>query len=157
MLRRETTEHSGDAYATKNPLESIKPEAINQGNIGDCYFLASLAAVAQTQPEKIRDAITDNHDGTYTVAFPGAKGEKIKVDAPTQSELGLYNGGTKYGTWAAIMESAYGKYRAEHNSRKEPVPPQIGANEPGEAAPVIKLLTGHEARSMICQASRKPK
>jgi hypothetical protein len=80
--------------------------------------------VAKTHPEKIRDAIKDNHNGTYTVSFPGAKGEKFTVDAPTQSELGLYNGGTKYGTWAAIMESAFGKYRAKELSQGEPLPPQ---------------------------------
>jgi hypothetical protein len=42
---------------------------IRQGSIGDCYFLASLGAVAQTHPQAIRDMITDNRDGTYTVRF----------------------------------------------------------------------------------------
>jgi len=147
---------SNDLFATKNPLDSIKPDAIRQGNIGDCFFLAALAAVAKAQPQKIRDAIKDNHDGTYTVSFPGAKGEKITVPAPTQAELGLYNGGSKYGTWAAVMEEAFGKFIAKDKSRANPVPPQEGIGPGGgEAGPVIKLLTGSYANNIELDGKTK--
>lgn len=51
---------AGDANA-------FSPNDINQGSIGDCFFLASLAAVAHTNPDLIRRAITQNSDGTFTV------------------------------------------------------------------------------------------
>lgn len=50
----------GDAHA-------FSPTDVNQGSIGDCYFLASLIAVSKTSPNLIKNAIDDNGNGTYTV------------------------------------------------------------------------------------------
>lgn len=50
----------GDAHA-------FSPNDVRQGSIGDCYFLASLMAVAHTNPNLLKKAITKNNDGTYTV------------------------------------------------------------------------------------------
>ncbi len=50
----------GDAHA-------FSPNDVRQGSIGDCYFLASLMAVAHTNPGLLQKAITKNDDGTYTV------------------------------------------------------------------------------------------
>lgn len=50
----------GDAHA-------FSPNDVRQGSIGDCYFLASLMAVAHTTPDLLKKAITKNNDGTYTV------------------------------------------------------------------------------------------
>ncbi len=35
--------------------------------LGDCWLLSALAAIANTQPKVLEDAITDHGDGTYTV------------------------------------------------------------------------------------------
>jgi hypothetical protein len=99
-----------------DPLRSITPDAISQGIIGDCYFEASVASMAATQPELIQQMIKDNHDGTYTVSFPGDPDNPITVDAPTEAERGLYNGGRSYGIWANVLEKAYGKYVRENPS-----------------------------------------
>jgi Ca2+-binding RTX toxin-like protein len=40
---------------------------IDQGDVGDCYFMAGLGAIARKDPQRIRDMFTDNGDGTYTV------------------------------------------------------------------------------------------
>lgn len=50
-------------------VDGIQASDINQGRIGDCYFLSSMAAVANSHPELIQKAITQNGDGTYTVKF----------------------------------------------------------------------------------------
>jgi len=50
----------GDAHA-------FSPNDVNQGSIGDCYFLASLVAVANNNPGLLSRAITENEDGTYSV------------------------------------------------------------------------------------------
>lgn len=47
---------------------------VAQGGYGDCYFMASLAAIARSHPETIRNMITENHDAqgkttSYTVTF----------------------------------------------------------------------------------------
>ena len=43
----------------ENPKQDVNPEAVGQGLIGDCYFLASLASVASSNPELIVKMITD--------------------------------------------------------------------------------------------------
>ncbi|MBX3076678.1 hypothetical protein KF913_22400 [Candidatus Obscuribacterales bacterium] len=103
-----------------NPLDAIKPDAIQQGMIGDCYFESAVAALAATNPEQIKNMITDNHDGTYTVTFPGDKDQPITVDAPTDAEKGLYNRGGTNGSWANVLEKAYGKYCVENPSHRSP-------------------------------------
>jgi hypothetical protein len=42
---------------------------IQQGYLGDCYFLSSLADLAHQSPSTISNMIIDNGDGTYTIRF----------------------------------------------------------------------------------------
>jgi hypothetical protein len=42
---------------------------INQGNLGDCYFMSALGTVAQHSPDTISNMFIDNGDGTFTVTF----------------------------------------------------------------------------------------
>lgn len=98
-----------DLYADcGDPLKSITPEAIKQGSVGNCYFLAALGSVAAVNPGAIKDMIKDNANGTFTVTFPGK--DPITVDAPTEAEMGLYTAGSGKGIWPAVMAKAYGSY-----------------------------------------------
>ncbi|NTY02530.1 C2 family cysteine protease [Deinococcus sp. JMULE3] len=65
---------SGRLYV-KKPGESsgITPGDIMQGSLGDCYLLAGMAAVAKTNPEMIKQMITQNKDGSITVRFSSQK------------------------------------------------------------------------------------
>ena len=45
----------------------IDANDVLQDQLGDCFFLAGVAAVARANPEAIRSLFTNNHDGTYTV------------------------------------------------------------------------------------------
>lgn len=144
-------EISHDLYTdSKNPLNSINPDAIKQGSIGDCYYVSSLAAVAKAHPEMIRDAIKDNGNGTYTVTFPGDKDHPITVKAPTEAEQGLYNHGSPNGLWASVMEKAYGDYCNQHFWRRSPLnitggnTPEEGADGGGRTAGAMKLLMGKD-------------
>lgn len=42
---------------------------VNQGMLGDCYLLASLAEVAQQNPTQLNNMIIDNGNGSYGVRF----------------------------------------------------------------------------------------
>ena len=55
----------------KEPLFAHKPniEDIQQGQIGDCYLLSTLAAIAKQEPDSIQKNMLDNEDGTVTVRF----------------------------------------------------------------------------------------
>jgi len=120
---------------TTNPLESISPEAISQGSLGDCYLLSAIGSLAAVNPEVIRDMIEDNKDGTYTVTFPGDPGYPVRISAPTDAELGLFAGGSQFGTWPAVLEKAYGAYFGLTT-----VPGDI-ADWGGTAASGVKLLS----------------
>jgi hypothetical protein len=56
----------------------VEMNDVRQGRLGDCYFLASLAALAKTDPELIKSRVKDNGDGTYTVLF--FEGGAVVVD-----------------------------------------------------------------------------
>jgi calpain family cysteine protease len=78
-------------------------EDIHQGDFGDCWLLAALGSTAMTNPQKIKDLITDNGDGTYTVHFQDG-------DVTVNDDALLDQGPSDQGKWVAIIETAY----AEH-------------------------------------------
>lgn len=47
----------------------IDPNDVAQGALGDCYLMAGMLAVARANPERIRDLIVDNGDGTFDVTL----------------------------------------------------------------------------------------
>jgi hypothetical protein len=106
---------------SKDPLHSICPEAVNQSTeLGDCYFMAALASLAGSDPNAIKTMIADNNDGSYTVRFPGAKDEPIKVQRPTDTELCLYAESNENGIWPAVLEKAFGDYCRRNVFRRSP-------------------------------------
>lgn len=129
------------------PPDGIKPDAVKQGMIGNCYFVSALASMAKSNPEAIRNMIKDNKDGTYTVTFPGAKNEPITVKAPTEAEMGLYNNSSQNGLWASVMEKAYGQYRDNH-AWIGSYTPQEAADGGGRPEKVLALLSGKEAKEL---------
>ena len=65
------------AVKGKGDKHAFSPNDINQGSIGDCYFLAALAGVAKTNPGLLRKAITQNSDGTFTVRLYTTENKKF--------------------------------------------------------------------------------
>lgn len=92
-------------------LDSIRPDHISQGEIGDCYFLAAVASMANTTSGKkqIQNMIKELPDGRVTVTFPGK--QPITLNKPTQSELSLYSNAGSDGMWLSILEKAYAHQR----------------------------------------------
>jgi hypothetical protein len=46
---------------------------MKQGALGDCYFIATLGALADRVPNSVRNIFVDNGDGTFTVRFFGGQ------------------------------------------------------------------------------------
>jgi len=75
------------AYAAgSGPLfeGDIDFSVVNQGGLGDCWFVAATASIAEFRPDTITSLFIDNGDGTYGVRF---------WDIPTGQSLPLDNRG----------------------------------------------------------------
>ena len=110
---------------------------IRQGAVGDCYYLASLAGLADTDPDLIRQAITDLGDGTYAVRFYRAGAEvylRLDGDLPGASSPIYAKLSPDGETWVALMEKAYAFFRYGQNS--------YSSIEGGWMSTVVEELTG---------------
>lgn len=132
-------------------------EAARQGKTGSCYFISTVTAMAQDNPEKLRDMIQENveSDGTrtYTVTFPGCD-HPITVKEPTDAELAHFSGSGSDGMWLTVLEKAYGQKLLEDDQKSghAPIDPRTDDSTSkipsdrtgigGNATDVIKTLTG---------------
>jgi len=128
-----------------------------QGALGDCFFIASMAAVANASPSTIADAITYNEkDHTYTVRFyeeQGYYGDMkpvfITVDAylPVSGDRSdpAYAGDPGQKLWPSIMEKAYAKWKGGYDV--------IGEGGTGHTA--MQEITGSRSRSKNPQSMRE--
>lgn len=109
---------TGYANFSQYPLFSKygpRADDIYQGSLGDCYLLASLGSVANTNPFVIQQTVVDLGDGTYCVQFSsGSTKAYVRVDGdlPTASwGLAYAKLGRQGSLWAAIVEKAYAFFR----------------------------------------------
>lgn len=123
------------------PEKSIRPEAIRQGIVGDCYFLSALASIASTNPAMIKWMITPLEDHYYQVVFAGCMDAPVVVEEPTAVELALYAKVGEYGMWPAVIEKAYGLFLQQHRHIKTVIP-AAAADAAESVYEAFDLLTG---------------
>ena len=127
-------EHEGEGYEyTALSLASILPEQsdvemddVNQGNVGDCYFMATLASIAHMSPEYIvgkRGMIEslDEENRFFRVKFYDRDGNRVNVDIDNKfwhrNGTPIYAGVGKmktesndsYDPWVMAVEKAWAK------------------------------------------------
>jgi hypothetical protein len=96
----------------------LSADDVYQGGLGTCYYLATLAAIAQEKPDYIQNMFTDNGDNTFTVRFyNNGVADYVTVDRylPTYSSGNAvyagWGGGSYTSTsnelWVALVEKAY--------------------------------------------------
>ena len=113
----------GWANFADHPLFNGTPtySDIRQGSVGDCYYVASLASLADSDPDIIRQMMVSLGDGTYAVRFYRNNQEVyLRVDA----DLPIYSGNSlSYAKltpdgeiWVALAEKAYCYFRYGENS-----------------------------------------
>jgi hypothetical protein len=99
-----------------------KADDVNQGSVGDCYFLATLAAFAGENPSVLTSAAVDMGDGTYLVRFMDDFGQAQYVRVSNDIPAGGFSGyrfahpGASGSVWAAVMEKAFAEFRTGENS-----------------------------------------
>ncbi len=87
---------------------------INQGWLGDCYLLSSLAECAAQDPSLITSMITDNGDNTYGVRFfVNGTAEYVTVNNDLADNGTAFNRATDI--WASLVEQAYAEVQASGN------------------------------------------
>jgi hypothetical protein len=84
---------------------------INQGYLGDCYFLAGCAELASQNAAAISSMFVDNGNGTYGVRFfVNGAARYVTVNAA------LANGGSEFNhasnIWASLAEKAWAQLQA---------------------------------------------
>ena len=94
---------------------------ITQGSVGDCYYLAALSSMADTDPNIVRQMVTSLGDGTYAVRFYRNSQEvylRLDADLPVYSGTSLsYAKLSPDGEiWVAMLEKAYAHFRYDQNT-----------------------------------------
>jgi hypothetical protein len=117
-------------FGTNGPSE----DDIQQGYLGDCYFLSALSAVAKVDADKIRQSVVALGDGTFAVQMHNAYGQlgfvRLTADLPTWGANGpvaYANAGSSEGLWVALMEKAFNYFRSGAN----PAAPTYGTIDNG--------------------------
>ena len=128
-------------------MHAIDPNDVVQGELSDCYFMASIAAVANVQPEALARLIHDNGDGTYDITLY-VSGDQIDPvhsqtitvtpDVPTNADgerqyAGL-GGVDEPELWVHLIEKAYAQVRGGYRE----------LDRGGTAVDGLFALTGRE-------------
>lgn len=97
---------------TNEPLFLHEPckEDIEQGALGDCYMLSSLSAIAAQDPQKIKDMMKDNNDGTVTVRLFNDNQEPVFITVTktiAKNPKGDYAAYAGKSLWVQMMEKAF--------------------------------------------------
>ncbi|MGP8122320.1 MAG: putative Ig domain-containing protein [Xanthobacteraceae bacterium] len=84
---------------------------VNQGYLGDCYLLSSLAEVAYKNSGDITSMFTSNGNGTYGVRFyVDGVAEYVTVNSSLADGGNEFNSGADM--WASLAEKAYAQLQA---------------------------------------------
>jgi hypothetical protein len=99
---------AGISWAQNTALygtRGISPLAVRQGQLGSCFFHASIAALAKTAPNTLRNAIRVDPNGGYKVHFYSGPDEAV---FPSDVEYGREHGYDRSdGTWVTVLMRAY--------------------------------------------------
>ncbi|WP_298325139.1 C2 family cysteine protease [Haloactinopolyspora sp.] len=93
---------------------------IDQGSIGECATLASIAAAVAADPGWVDKHIKQNPNGTFTVTIYDENGNPVEVtvngNVPADGGNPIFNGRDSDGeiNWASIYEKAMAQYQGGH-------------------------------------------
>jgi hypothetical protein len=113
-------------------VDGARAEDVQQGQIGDSYFPAAMAAIAKHNPDAIADLIKDNGDRTCTVTFKQKDWATGRYkDVPVKVDGDLYArsyGGALYGRsanssdpkkmelWFPLVEKACAQWKGSYDA-----------------------------------------
>jgi hypothetical protein len=96
---------------------------MEQGDLGDCYLISSLGAIAKASPQAIENMFINNGDGTYTVRFyvnGVADYVTVNTSLPTYDGSPIYEGlGAGNSLWLPLAEKAYAQWNETGNEGRD--------------------------------------
>jgi hypothetical protein len=100
------------AHAQKDPpslygASGISYSAVRQGGLGSCFFHASVAALARTNPDLLRNAIQQSAPGVFQVTFASGARETVDLEDVLYAREHGYDHSD--GLWVAVLLRAYGQ------------------------------------------------
>lgn len=123
------------AAATGPEVEPDSWRTLEQGQVGDCYFLAPLDGLARQHPEAVSGLIHPSAASTWRVTFYGRRAVTVAGDE-------VRHGVSADGPWARILECAWQKSCGHVRGGKV-------HEKGGDPACAIEALTGHAAASAV--------
>lgn len=95
-------------------LSASTAKDVQQGTVGDCWFVSAAGAMAASDPAAVERMIKKNADGTYDVTLQllDAKGKRNPRTVRVSAELPGAPGGVQHGArgpdlWVALLEKAF--------------------------------------------------
>lgn len=101
---------------TLYPFGDPIPADVNQHAIGDCSFCSVMSSLSYLYPDFIKHIITDNGDGTFTVAMYDPQGKPVDVSVSStflcdsSGTIGQVTGKNYVPTWSTVLEKALMKW-----------------------------------------------
>lgn len=137
----------------KDDVREVELNEVQQGQVGDCFILAGIGAIANKRPESVRDIIKDKGNGNYEVRLYNQTiaGSFEETPVTVNGKL-IGEGHAKYGNtakiggkqqteaWTILIEKAY--IQGNVGSYKN-------ANKGGSVPQVMTALTGREAETKL--------
>lgn len=117
--------------------ESFDSSRIRQRFQGSCVLLSTLL---ELPPQHLREMITDNQDGTFTVRF--RNGKQATISDVTEAERSFFSTTFEGERWPALFEKALGAVRASEGVGGGDMITAGRTIPPSEA---IALMTGRTA------------
>jgi hypothetical protein len=129
----------GRAFRIDRKGKTIAPVYgdVDQGNLGDSWLLASCAAVAFAQPQKLVRRVTSNGDGTFNVRL-GKVDYRIAPAFPAEGYADPMPNQQLDTLWVALIEKAFAQQECGSYANLE-------TGSPGRA---LEVLTGDNAVRM---------
>lgn len=125
-------------------VDGVSADDVNQRQFGDCWYVASLAGLAQKDPKFVQDGIKQNPNGTVSVRVWDKSGNyqwvTMTADLPTDQNgnpISTYGNGE---SWPAYYEKAFATVYSDDGDDERGYG-GIEGDDPKKSAP---YLTGKE-------------
>ena len=83
----------------------VRPQAVRQGRLGSCYFHSAIAAIAASDPGRLKDAIETAKADEYRVRFADGKAETVYIADVQYARNSGFD--LSDGLWVAVLFRGY--------------------------------------------------